>query len=690
MHPAVRDPRIVPAAGSRLSRAAFLPLIRIALVAMRRALRGAALGAALLGTVACAAVQTDGSAVSDADAAARAAWDGFQRGDPQAAQQALAESPHGLLAPWFAYWALQPDLQRMTQAQFERFARDYPDTYVLARMRDAWLLELGQRQDWKDFAAVYPQQSAGADRQVECYELQRRFEVDGVDTSAGVLELWNEPGGAGVGCNAAVHTLAQAGRIDQAQIWRRLQDFFRDGRIALARPFAPDLPIGAWQGIDRAAREPMSLVLSALRHGVPRNTMHRQFLVLALLRLGEQDPQQTMQLVDGSLGRLPARERALVAYHAARSAALQWLPDASRWFKQAASMDRDAPVDPTTLDWMLRAALRAQDWATVDDVAQRLIRRDGMRPEWVYWQATAQRQLGHDDVARALYSDVASPWNFYGQLATEALGLKIELPPSAAPPSAQAVAAQRARPEVRRALALYALRIYPPAQQQWSFALRGLDDDSLHAAAQLACEQHAWMLCIDASERMRDKVDWNQRYAMPYRDAIAAASRSSGVSEALLFGLIRQESRFAADIKSWAGAHGLMQLMPQTASWVARKIGLDGYSPADIGHARTNVALGSAYLGMLLRRFDGSQAMAAAGYNAGPGRPARWRDKDPLQLGGAVFTENIPISETRGYVERVLANATIYAARLSGQPQSLQSRLGLAAPDVAAAQPPMP
>ncbi len=340
---------------------------------------------------------------------------------------------------------------------------------------------------------------------------------------------------------------------------------------------------------------------------------------------------------------------------------------------------------------MLRAALRAQDWATVDDVAQRLIQRDGMSPEWVYWRATAQRRLGHDEVARALYADVASPWNFYGQLSTEALGLKIELPPSAAPPRAQAVALQRARLAVRRALALYALHIYPPAAQQWSFALRGLDDGALHAAAQVACEQRAWMLCIDASERMKGRVDWNQRYAMPFQDAIAAASRSSGVSEALLYGLIRQESRFADDIKSWAGANGLMQLMPQTARWVARKIGMADYSPANISHARTNVELGSAYLGMLLQRFDGSQAMAAAGYNAGPGRPARWRAQDPLQqLGGAVFTESIPITETRGYVERVLANATIYAARLSGQPQSLQARLELSAPDVAASHPPMP
>ncbi|MDE2255108.1 MAG: transglycosylase SLT domain-containing protein, partial [Betaproteobacteria bacterium] len=97
----------------------------------------------------------------------------------------------------------------------------------------------------------------------------------------------------------------------------------------------------------------------------------------------------------------------------------------------------------------------------------------------------------------------------------------------------------------------------------------------------------------------------------------------------------------------------------------------------------TNVTLGSAYLDMLLQRFDGSEAMAAAGYNAGPGRPARWRNMgvpDRPDLSGAIFAENIPIPETRDYVKHVLANATVYAALITGQPQSLKSRLGTIGP----------
>jgi soluble lytic murein transglycosylase len=123
--------------------------------------------------------------------------------------------------------------------------------------------------------------------------------------------------------------------------------------------------------------------------------------------------------------------------------------------------------------------------------------------------------------------------------------------------------------------------------------------------------------------------------------------------------------------------------MPATARWVARKIGMGDYSPDNIAQVGTNVTLGSAYLDMLLQRFNGSEALAAAGYNAGPGRPARWRNMglpDRPDLSGAIFTENIPIPETRDYVKHVLANATVYAALLTGQPQSLKSRLGQVGP----------
>jgi soluble lytic murein transglycosylase len=149
---------------------------------------------------------------------------------------------------------------------------------------------------------------------------------------------------------------------------------------------------------------------------------------------------------------------------------------------------------------------------------------------------------------------------------------------------------------------------------------------------------------------------------------------------AWVYGLIRQESRFVMDARSQVGASGLMQLMPATAHFVARKIGMTDFKKHELNNIDTNIQLGTNYLNIVLADMDGSQALATAGYNAGPRRPRAWRAALTRPVEGAIFAETIPFTETRGYVKNVLANATYYAALLEGKPQSLKARLGTVAP----------
>jgi soluble lytic murein transglycosylase len=116
-----------------------------------------------------------------------------------------------------------------------------------------------------------------------------------------------------------------------------------------------------------------------------------------------------------------------------------------------------------------------------------------------------------------------------------------------------------------------------------------------------------------------------------------------------------------------------MQVMPATARWTAKKIGLD-YQPGQITDRDTNLKIGMSYLKLVLDDFAGSQALAAAAYNAGPGRPRKWREGPTLET--AAWAENIPLSETRDYVKKVLSNAAYYGALLRGDAVSLAPRLG--------------
>ena len=132
------------------------------------------------------------------------------------------------------------------------------------------------------------------------------------------------------------------------------------------------------------------------------------------------------------------------------------------------------------------------------------------------------------------------------------------------------------------------------------------------------------------------------------------------------------------DARSHVGASGLMQIMPATARWTARKIGLEGFTPGQINELGTNILIGTSYLKLALDEFRGSMPLAAAAYNAGPGRPRNWRNGPVLE--GAIWAENIPFNETRDYVKKVLANAIVYGHAFNSSQPPLTTRLGTVAP----------
>ncbi|MFN5167854.1 MAG: lytic transglycosylase domain-containing protein, partial [Pseudomonadota bacterium] len=238
------------------------------------------------------------------------------------------------------------------------------------------------------------------------------------------------------------------------------------------------------------------------------------------------------------------------------------------------------------------------------------------------------------------------------------------------------MAAHPAHPGLQRGLQLIALGLRSEGVREWNFSLRGLGDRELLAAAQLACAREVWDRCINASDRTRTEVDLAQRYPTPFREQVLARAREVGVEAAYVFGLIRQESRFILDARSSVGASGLMQLMPATARWTAQKLGLD-WKPELITDRDLNLRLGMTYLRLLKDDFGGSNVMAAAAYNAGPGRPRRWREGGAVEA--AAWVEGIPFNETRDYVKKVLANTVVYAALLGQQGVPVAGAPGAAA-----------
>jgi soluble lytic murein transglycosylase len=649
----------------------------------RRACIALALGVVLVASQAFAQSDTD-------LLAAKAA---FERGDRNALDAlvpALAGHP---LERYARYWQLKSRLDEATPDAVQAFLARYPDGPLADRLRVEWLKSLGKRGDFATFAAYYPP-AAGEDIELACYAIQARLSREGAAALVAAKTLWFTGASTPEACNGLFAALVARGDLSVADRKARVRLAVANGNLRLAMQIAADLP-----GADRIAEKAFAAIerdpLRALRKGHFdwKTWQGRELALFALERAARKDAGDAHDAWAKWRARLPQTDRdygnVRVAWHAAR----QLDPNADRWFGDIAK----ATLTPEQQAWRIRAALRVGAWRDVERAIDALPDAERQDASWRYWRARALAAQNRNDDARRIYETIADRLDFYGLLAAEALGRTPAFPPIAptlaivstdspppagAPPASPdeaAIAIFAARDDVKRAVLLARLDLRLEALREWSYAIRGLDDDALLLAAEFARRAGLYDRAIFTAERTASRVDVAMRYLAPYRPQFTAAAREQGLDVELLYGIARQESRFVADIVSSAGAIGLMQLMPATARWVAKKLAISDYSPTRISEVDLNTQFGAFYFKHWLDRLGRLPALAAAAYNAGPSRAQAWRPA-AAPLEGAIWVETIPFNETRDYVKRVLANATLYSHTLERPYVPLSQRLGVIPP----------
>jgi soluble lytic murein transglycosylase len=606
------------------------------------------------------------------------------------------------LAQWVDYWELGNRLAQAQQPELDAFYARWSGSYVEDRLRNDWLLELGKRRDWANFTREFPRFRMNDDREVTCYALlteQLSAKEAGKEPPIGykarALGAWIAQRDLDDGCQQLATALVEARLFTPDDVWLKARTATEATRMRAARAAAALVAPAMQAQVAQALDNPALYLNAGATVGSRANS---EVTTLALARLAANDPEvAAAQLRERWQHRLPKDLLAWAWAQTGRSAALKLAPEAPAHYATAWSVADSGNVPPAwsddTLAWNVRAALRgsagAERWRAVLRAIDHMSEAEQRDTAWRYWRARAMRETaapgaaGDRQLTQSLTAlqQLAGELHFYGKLASEDLGQPVPLPPLPAPLSADERAAANANPGLGRALQLIALGLRNEGVREWNFSLRGMDDRTLLAAAERACEREVWDRCINTSDRTRHEIDLAQRFPMPYRREVVAKAGEIGLDPAYVYGLIRQESRFVADARSSVGASGLMQVMPATARWTAKKIGLP-YTADMITDREVNLRIGTGYLKLVLDDFDGSQLMAAAAYNAGPSRPRRWREGALLEP--AIWAENIPFSETRDYVKKVLSNATVYAAMLAGRVQ-VSAALSTAAETVAVA-----
>ncbi|MDH4481228.1 MAG: transglycosylase SLT domain-containing protein [Rhodoferax sp.] len=590
-----------------------------------------------------------------------------------------------VLEPWAAYWELSARLDTASKTEIEGFLSRWAGSYQEDRLRADWLLQLGRNREWPVFRQQYPVYRMGDDRAIACYALWNDWQANGTHVAAPVQDLWlaqREPDEA---CAWVAQELINTKKMSAQSAWVRARLGMENDRLRVATQAVGVLNEQWVKTVNTIYLNPGKYLedkLTALR---PQT---REFVSLALIRQAYLEPQDAAIEIEKLRWRtqLTAEERSWVWGVIGKRAAQKGQNTALGFF----SKGRFDQMHEDHLLWAARAALRAGQWAQVQQAIASLPATLRNEPSWVYWHARAVLAQRPGEVVRKLalaeLQSIAGVRGFYEQLALEELGQRSSAPPRPPPPTTEEKDAARQNPGLQRALYAIALGLRSEGVREWNYSTNlhtkgGMDDRSLLAAADLACSAEVWDRCINTSERTKGFIDMEQRFPMPFKAAVTARAQSIGLEPAYVYGLIRQESRFIMDAKSGVGASGLMQVMPATAKWTAKKIGLNDFTPAKITERDTNIAIGTGYLKLVLDSFGGSMPLAAAAYNAGPSRARLWRGPSGSPtLEAAIWAENIPFHETRDYVKKVLSNTTLYAAVLSGQPQSVKVRLGFVGP----------
>jgi len=601
-----------------------------------------------------------------------AARDAFRAGDRAKLGRAAEQIGNHELAPYVENYQLRMNIDQGDSAAMRAFLDRYERSYVAEKLRADWIRWLGKRGNWSEIVAEYPKLIA-PEPDVTCYNQQARL-ADGDKTALDeAQQLWLtmlEPPEA---CRAVFEALIRDNRLATDDIWARTRRQFEANRTGPAKFTLAALPASQAvdaKALDKVIDSPLGYLAKQPANWSGSRT-GRELAALAIQRIAANDPRAAAPELEKLLGRMQDPERQWAWSQLGLQAARRHYSEALGWYAQGG----ETPLSDEGAQWKVRAALRAHDWSVVLATISEMPPSLAAQPEWVYWQGRAYKAGGLTSQADALFEKVAGQHNFYGNLADEELGRKIMTPPKAKAPTAEEQKAARDNPAIRRAMVFFRLNMRTEAVKEWNWSLRGMDDRELLAAADLAKRNQIWDRAINTADRTKNEHDFTLRFLAPYGEQVRPAAQNQSLDDAWVYGLMRQESRFITGAKSNVGASGLMQLMPATAKWVAKKIGLKDYNHGRVTDTEVNVLLGTSYMRLVMENLDNHPVLTSAAYNAGPGRAKKWRADQPLE--GAIYAETIPFNETRDYVKKVMSNSVYYSMQFTGRPDSLKTRLGV-------------
>ncbi len=575
---------------------------------------------------------------------------------------------------YLEYEYIRKKIRHLPDEKISNFLTTYQDSPISYRMRFIWLRDLARKGRWNKFLAEY---ADGGGSKLRCLNAKALFKVDQKPKAMDAAKtLWLTGKSQPKTCDPVFEEWRKNGGLSNDLVWERIEKAMGKSRISLARFLA--------RSLDKETQNWVNRWINMHRH--PAENLHRKIF--------HRDDEKARAIVHHGIKRLARRDASAAAdaWEKYRASHIEKAPEAvikvdtyialrAAYQKHplATKMLGDIKEpDSKTREWRIRSALFQEDWWTALTWIEALPAKERNKEKWRYWRARILEMQSIKlpvlkTAAERIFSSLSEERSYHGFLSADRMNKRYELTSTPLNVTDEEVKEFEKTPAIQRAYELFTLRLLAQARREWNYLTNSLNANDLRKASVIASRWGWHDRAIMTVAKSAHFDDLEIRFPFAHKDFITSKRITQKVEPAWVFGVIRQESTFMPDARSSAGALGLMQIMPRTGRSTAKAAKTRIRNNRDILNVRKNILLGATYLRKMLDRNDGHGAMATAAYNAGPHRVKQWSpDKS---MSSDLWVETIPFTETRNYVQKVMAYTVIYDNKLNNENKLIRERM---------------
>lgn len=568
------------------------------------------------------------------------------------------------LFPYLKFMALQNAVHEISADQLKNFLARHNDIPLAQQLINNWLINAAKQQKWREFLAIYkesPDNKSHQNIELQCYFIQANSKFDNnlINLDEKIRAIWLNGNTLPKSCDCVFDNWKQQGLMTKPMIWQRIKLAINVNNVSLARFLsnkyltkAEHSVVDLWIKVND---NPWLIIKKNYFVDISHPAIS-EILMHGILKIAKKEPDKAVKIWQhlSIIHKFTERHFNYIVKAIAIYLAKESHPNSWEWFKKIHPNYKDQEV----YNQQLVLALKQARWDyIVTTYEQELPNNIKEQEKWLYWYGRALEMHHRSLEGKNILIELSNKRSYYGFLSSSKLLRPYSFKFRAVNISRTQIETILKNKAIQRAYELLQLNRITKASQEWNFALKGMVEWELHAAAKLADNLSIPNWAITALSDAKQKDDLSLRFPKHYSDHIFNEAKKNQLDPAWVFAVTRQESAFKPYVKSYAGALGLMQLMPQTGFEVAKTINLRLKTHNDILDINNNVKLGSKYLQLMLNRYK-NLVVATAAYNAGPSRVYKWLpDHD---IAADVWVETIPFKDTREYVQNVMTHTVIY------------------------------